>query len=100
MWQKIIRIVGTFLVQLENEESCMQNVKRRVALNEFLDEGWQERTSAERRSDDDKRISYNCEYFIKGGEERRQLEERRQTDERRDGWMRVGKWRSESVFDE
>ena len=78
----------------------MQNVKRRVALKEFFEDDWQERTTAERRSDDDKRITYNCEYIIKGGKERRKIKERRHSGERRDGWMRVGKWRSESVFDE
>lgn len=78
----------------------MQNVKRRIELNYFLEDDWQERTTVERRSDDDKRTTFNGEYFIKGGKERRRTKERRQTEERRDGWMRVGKWRSQSVFDE
>jgi hypothetical protein len=27
------------------------------------------------------------------------MDERRKREERRDGWLRVGKWRSEAVFD-
>ena len=78
----------------------MPKSKRNLDLEDMLDDGWHERTVAERRSDEDKRSQLNCEYFIKGGKERRQVSERRQSDERRDGWIRVGKWRSEAVFEE
>ena len=38
-------------------------------------------------------------YFKNGGKERRKIKERRHPEERRDGWLRVGQWRSVSVFD-
>jgi hypothetical protein len=63
-------------------------------------DNWQERSLVERRTDQDKRTKNSRIYFIKGGKERRTGKERRHPEERRDGWMRVGKWRSESVFDE
>ena len=78
----------------------MPESKRNLDLEEMLDDDWHERTDEERRTDEDKRRKLNCEYFIKGGKERRRVKERRQSDERRDGWIRVGKWRSEAVFDE
>lgn len=78
----------------------MPENRRNLDLEDKLDDDWHERTAAERRSDEDKRTKYNSEYFIKGGKERRKVKERRKSLERRDGWMRVGKWRSESVFDE
>ncbi len=61
---------------------------------------WQERSPVERRTDRDKRTKNSNTYFVKGGQERRIGKERRHSEERRDRWMRVGKWRSESVFDE
>jgi len=61
---------------------------------------WQERSPVERRADRDKRTKNSNTYFVKGGQERRIGKERRHSEERRDRWMRVGKWRSESVFDE
>ncbi len=61
---------------------------------------WQERSPLERRTDQDCRQKRNTRYFKIGGLERRTGKERRQTDERRDRWLRVGKWRSELVFDE
>jgi hypothetical protein len=78
----------------------MATRKRNLDLEKMLDDDWHERTVAERRSDEDKRTQLNCEYFIKGGKERRRLKERRRSNERRDGWIRVGKWRSEAVFEE
>ena len=80
----------------------MPKCKRKLDLQEMLEDGWgwHERTVEERRSDEDKRSKYNTEYFIKGGKERRSARERRQSGERRDGWIRVGKWRSEAVFDD
>ena len=67
--------------------------------NDLKIEAWQKRSPVERRSDQDKRKKKSKNYFI-GDQERRTGKERRDTEERRDCWMRVGKWRSESVFDE
>jgi hypothetical protein len=75
-----------------------QNTKPDLAA--LAKDGWQERSAVERRSDNDKRVSPNPDYFQKGGKERRRSGERRQNDERRDGWLRIGKWRSVSVFSE
>ncbi|MGD2099910.1 MAG: hypothetical protein PVG35_20230 [Desulfobacterales bacterium] len=50
------------------------------------------RSAFDRRSGEDKRNRYNLDYFMDGGEERRDGKERRQTGERRSGWMRVYKW--------
>ena len=50
------------------------------------------RSVFDRRSGEDKRNRYNLDYFIDGGQERRNGNERRQTGERRRGWMRVYKW--------
>jgi hypothetical protein len=61
---------------------------------------WVERSGTERRSDKDKRRASSRVYFFNGGPERRKSTDRRQSAERRDGWLRVGKWRSVSIFDE
>ncbi|MGD8493915.1 MAG: hypothetical protein PVF71_09480 [Desulfobacterales bacterium] len=61
---------------------------------------WQERSLFERRTDRDCRQKPSALYFKSGGLERRTGKERRQADERRDRWLRVGKWRSEMIFDE
>jgi hypothetical protein len=60
---------------------------------------WQVRSPVERRGDQDKRKK-NSKNPGGGSLERRSGKERRETTERRDRWLRVGKWRSESVFDE
>jgi len=75
--------------------NCAQNHD----LNESPDEGWVERSAVERRSDHDKRSQASSEHFIRGGQERRNSQERRKSGERRDGWMRLGRWRSVSIFD-
>ena len=62
-------------------------------------EAWQERSPIERRCDQDKRKK-NSKKFWATGQDRRTGKERRDITERRDRWLRVGKWRSESVFDE
>jgi hypothetical protein len=59
------------------KESAKQTIKRSVF---------------DRRSGDDKRIRYNLDYFMDGGQERRNGKERRQAGERRSGWARVYKW--------
>lgn len=62
---------------------------------------WQKRSHIERRAAKDNRSpDKSSEYLSKGGKERRKWKERRHSDERRDGWLRVGRWRSVSVFDE
>jgi hypothetical protein len=50
------------------------------------------RSAYDRRSGEDKRVRYNLDYFMDGGEERRNGKERRQSGERRSGWARVYKW--------
>jgi len=80
----------------------MSQAKRKKCLesgNELMD-GWQERSKVERRTERDNRTKDCKEYFLKGGKDRRKMKERRQSVERRDGWMRLGKWCSVSVFDE
>jgi hypothetical protein len=61
---------------------------------------WVDRSGTERRSNKDKRRADSRIYFFNGGAERRKTAERRQPTERRDGWLRVGKWRSVSIFDD
>ena len=72
--------------------------KEKPDLDALTKDGWQQRSSSERRSDTDKRVSLSPDYFEKGGKERRKNGERRQNAERRDGWLRIGRWRSVSVF--
>jgi hypothetical protein len=62
-------------------------------------EAWQERSPVERRGNQDKRKK-KSKTFLTTGQDRRTGKERRDITERRDRWLRVGKWRSESVFDE
>ena len=69
-------------------------------IKQLLNDDWEDRSLEERRSEKDNRNGKDMSYFDKGGRERRQMRERRHPDERRDGWMRVGRWRSESVFDD
>ena len=56
-------------------------------------EAWQERSPTERRGDQDKRKK-NSKKIIAT------CQDRRSGKERRDRWLRIGKWRSDSVFDE
>ena len=74
--------------------------KQNVKIEQLLNDDWKVRSPEERRSDVDNRNGQDKLYFKKGGKERRKIKERRDNEERRDGWMRVGQWRSESVFDE
>jgi hypothetical protein len=69
-------------------------------IEQLLNDDWEERSLEERRSENDNRIGKDKSYITNGGRERRQIRERRHPEERRDGWMRVGQWRSESVFDD
>ena len=68
-------------------------------IEQLLNDDWQKRSAEERRSENDKRNRHDKSYFKNGGSERREIMERRHPEERRDGWLRVGQWRSESVFD-
>lgn len=76
------------------------NCKTQGADPDLNMDKWHQRSQIERRADQDKRTRNSNTYFINGGKERRSGKERRHTEERRDRWMRIGKWRSESVFDE
>ena len=69
-------------------------------IEQLLDGDWEERSSEERRTENDNRNGRDKSYFASGGSERRQIIERRHPEERRDGWLRVGQWHSESVFDD
>ena len=70
------------------------------SMKELFDD-WQKRSHIERRAARDNRSpNKSSEYLSKGGIDRRKRKERRHAGERRDGWMRVGRWRSVSVFDE
>jgi hypothetical protein len=73
--------------------------KEQILDHELKIEAWHKRSAIERRGDQDKRRK-SCQKYFVSGVERRTGKERRNAAERRDRWMRVGKWRSESVFDE
>ena len=79
----------------------MKKPMRKIPSNieQLIIDDWQERSSEERRSDIENRNNHDQSYCENGGKERRIIEERRHLAERRDGWLRVGQWRSESVFD-
>jgi hypothetical protein len=79
----------------------MTNPTRKIPskIKQPIIDEWQERSSEERRSDIENRTIHDQSYLKNGGIERRKIEERRHPEERRDGWLRVGLWRSESVFD-
>ena len=70
-----------------------------MKIEQLLNDDWKKRATPERRSDNDNRHGHDKLYFKNGGQERRKIMERRQPEERRDGWLRVGQWRSESVFE-
>lgn len=74
------------------------NIKT-AKIEQLLKDDWRDRSADKRRSDSDKRHGQDKTYFENGGSERREIKERRHPEERRDGWLRVGQWRSESVFD-
>jgi len=74
--------------------------KKTVKIMQLLKDDWEERSAEERRTDRDNRRRQDISYFENGGKERRKIKERRNLEERRDGWLRVGQWRSVSVFDD
>jgi len=56
------------------------------------------RSSADRRSESDRRQVYSIDYFIQGGVERRSgLDRRKNRRDRRKGWVRVNEWVSVPV---
>jgi hypothetical protein len=75
------------------------NRAQKYVMNESPDAVWVERSSTERRSDQEKRSHAGSTHLIRGGRDRRTTEERRASEERRDGWLRVGRWRSVPIFD-
>lgn len=48
----------------------------------------------DRRSGEDRRLAYDLDYFLDGGEERRSSQERRGSRERRGSCLRVSQWSS------
>jgi hypothetical protein len=76
------------------------NTKNQLVLKKLLNDDWRARCPEERRSDKDNRANNDASYLKNGGWERRRVKERRHPEERRDGWLRIGKWHSISVFDE
>jgi len=75
------------------------NRAQNYALNESPDAVWVERSSTERRTDQEKRSHARSTHVVRGGQERRRTEERRASEERRDGWLRIGRFRSVPIFD-
>ncbi len=73
--------------------------KNTPKIGQLLNDDWGARSPEERRSYIENLNGRDKSYFNNVGRERRKIEERRHPDERRDGWLRVGQWRSESVFD-
>ena len=52
------------------------------------------RSEIDRRCGEDRRTTYNLDYFLQGGKERRQWVDRRWRKEMRKGWIRISKWSS------
>ena len=57
------------------------------------------RSYVDRRSGEDKRKSYNLDYFLAGGSERRRGSDRRRGNERRFNWLKVSQWYSVYIED-
>ena len=62
-----------------------------ITMQEFAS-----RNKEDRRSGKDRRQSYDLNYFLQGGVERRKRVDDRRTPflERRKGWVRINPWRS------
>jgi len=73
--------------------------KKTAKIERLSNDDWEERSPEERRFKNDNRSGRDKSYFEKGGKERRFAKERRHPEERRDGWMRIDRSRSVSVFD-
>ena len=61
------------------------------------------RTFFDRRSGQDRRSTYNIDYFLEGGAERRNSsagERRREEKDRRKDWIKISRWSSLNVEDE
>jgi hypothetical protein len=61
---------------------------------------WKHRAATERRSGRDQRGRRRVRPGERRAEERRLNPDRRTQGERREGWLRIGPWRSVSVFDD
>ncbi len=55
------------------------------------------RCGYDRRCDNDRRQTYDVNYFENGGCERRKRQDRRMTGETRDGWQRINEFSSIAV---
>ena len=67
------------------------NGKKNKKFTLLVDE---RRSYLDRRSGEDRRKTYNLDYFTDGGRERRKRAERRMRSERRSDWKMVNKWYS------
>jgi len=86
---------------LKGFDMSQSEYKEQMTEHDSKMEKWQERSPTERRGDEDKRKKRgSTKHLRSGGRERRSGKERRDAEERRDRWIRIGKWRSESVFEE
>jgi hypothetical protein len=59
--------------------------------------GENKRSAKDRRSDNERRDTYDLDYFLDGGIERRRFNERRWRAEMRKGWVRVSRWSSKKA---
>ncbi len=61
------------------------------------------RSFFDRRSGQDRRLTYNMDYFLKGGAERRNSfegERREESKDRRKDWIKISSWSSLNIEDE
>jgi hypothetical protein len=81
---------------LINYESCGVKILRQHKMEDekSLKDARERDPFVDRRSGEDRRKTYDLDYFQNGGVERRKGPDRRQQDERRDGCVRVSKWSS------
>lgn len=62
--------------------------------------GENKRSPKDRRSGNERRDTYDLDYFLDGGGERRRFNERRWRAEMRKGWVRVSRWSSKKTEDD
>ncbi len=61
------------------------------------------RSFFDRRSGQDRRLTYNMDYFLEGGAERRNSfegERREESKDRRKDWIKISSWSSLNIEDE
>ena len=68
----------------EDDMTDKSTIEEKRKIDPYLD----------RRNVDDRRQTYDLDYFIEGGRERRNANERRTPEERRENCVRVSKWTS------